>query len=80
MDVPSLPRMLTVQDDPHSCCTPNVNTDSPIHHRTPFQSTRPEQSSDLVPAAGSVRFSKTAAFKNEEVEMERRQGLQGRKN
>lgn len=80
-DKPSLPRILIVQADPHSCCTPNVNTDSPIHHRTPFCSTRPKYSNDLVPAAGTaLRFSKTVAFKNEAVEVERRQGLQGGKN
>lgn len=74
--MPSLPRILIAQDDPHSCCTPSVNTDSPIYHKTPFHSTRPKNSDDLVSAAGStLRFSKTAAFKNEAVEMERRQGL-----
>lgn len=73
--MPSLPRILIAQDDPHSCCAPNVNTDSPIHHGAPFCSTRPKYSDDLVPAAGTaLRFSKTAVLKNEEVEMERRQG------
>lgn len=76
--MPSLPRILIAQDDPHSCCTPNVNTDRPIHHRTPLCSTRPKYSNDLVPAAGTaLRFLKTVEFKNEEVEMERRQGSQG---
>lgn len=75
--MPSLPRILIAQDNPHSCCTPNVNTDSPIHHGAPFRSTCPKYSNDLVPAAGTALcFSKTAAFKNEEVEMEKRQGLQ----
>lgn len=65
----------------HSRCTPSVNTDSPIHHTTPFRSTRPKYSNDLVPAAGTaLRFSKTVAFKNEAVEVERRQGLQGGEN
>lgn len=40
-DMPSLLRMLIAQDDPHSCCAPNVNMDSPIHHRVPFCSTCP---------------------------------------
>ena len=80
-DKPGLPRILIVRDDPHSCCTPSVNTDSPIHHRTPFCSTRPKYSNDLVPAAGTaLHFSKTLAFKNEAVEVERRQGLQGGEN
>ena len=80
-DMPSLPRILIVQDDPHSCCTPNVNTDSSIHHKTPFCRTCPKYSNDLVPAAGTaLRFSQTVVFKNEEVEMARRQGLWGEKN
>lgn len=75
--MPSLPRILIAQDNPHSCCTPNVNTDSPIHHGAPFCSTCPKYSNDLVPAAGNALcFSKTVAFKNEEVEMEKQQGLQ----
>lgn len=79
--MPSLPRILIEQDDPHSCCTPNVNTDSSIHHKTPFRRTRPKYRDDLVLAAGTaLRFSQTVVFKNEEVEMERRQGLQGGKN
>lgn len=56
-DMPSLPRIRIAQDDPHSCGTPSVNTDSPIHHRTPFHSTRPEYNNDLVPAAGSTLHS-----------------------
>jgi hypothetical protein len=74
--MPSLPVILIAQDDPHSWCAPNVNMDSPIHHRAPFCSTLPKYSNDLVPAAGTaLGFSQTAAFKNEKVEMERRQGL-----
>lgn len=41
----------------------------------------PKHSDDLVPAAGTaLRFSETAAFKNEVAETERGQGLQGGKN
>lgn len=79
--MPSLPRILIARDDPHSCCTPNANTDSPIHHRTPFYSLCPKHSNDLVPAAGTALcYSKRVVFKNEDVEMERRQGLKGGKN
>ena len=70
-----MPRPPIARDDPHSHCTPRVNTDSPIHHTAPFPSARPKYSNDLGPAAGTaLRFSKTVAFKNEEVEMKRRQG------
>lgn len=41
----------------YSCAAPSVNTDSPIHHRPPFLSTRPGERDDLVPAAGtSTKF------------------------
>lgn len=77
----SLFRIFIVQDDFYSCCIFNVNMDSFIYYRIFFCSICLKYSNDLVFVVGIVLcFFKIVVVKNEEVEMERRQGLQGGKN